>query len=154
MCEPEPMAIDYLDYLRAKPELMTPAQQDAARALSKHPRFKWQRGMSMLRDAPGKADNLRLEHVCHGEAFNKAQHYSALWSESIPDLADPATVGAIGALACELTGKPELSLERDKDRWFIIDNICLFRVDIGGTYPNGPTEGEAWAALILSLPHA
>jgi hypothetical protein len=127
---------------------MTPAQQDAARALAKHPCFVPKRGMTGVRNAPGKADNLRPELVVWGAGSEE----DFLAFGCMPDLADPATVGALEALACELTGKPELSLERDGDQWFIIDNACLYRVGTGGTYPNGPTRGEAWGALILSLP--
>ena len=129
---------------------MTPTQQDTARALSKHPRFVPQRGMTGVRDAPGKADNLRPELVVWGSEDD----FRAFGC--IPDLADPATVGAIGALARELTGAPTLHLERahHHDDWFVAHDRTYAYTDKKYNPFVGPTEGEAWANLILSLPHA
>ena len=124
---------------------MNERQQNIARALSKHPSFKPYRGMTGVRDAPGKPDNLRPELVVWG----RGSEADFADFGCIPDLCDPATVGAIEALACELTGKPELSLERDNERWIVVDGNYLYTV--GEVLPNGPTRGEAWANLILSV---
>ena len=128
---------------------MNERQQTLSRALAKHPAFKWQRGMSMLRDAHGKADNLRLEHVCHGKVFNDAQRYSALWSESIPDLCDPATVGALAGLMRSIATSTQadviLTCQKDEDGWFIESIQAWHR------WESYPTEGEAWANLLLSV---
>ena len=123
---------------------MNPAQQNTARALAKHPRFVPQRGMTGVRDAPGKADNLRPELVVWG----KGSEDDFRMFGCIPDLSDPATVGAIEGLACELAGKPNLHLERDFDTWFVVDGGYIYAPNV----PEGPTRGEAWAKVILSLP--
>lgn len=127
--------------------MMTPTQQDTARALSKHPRFKWMRGMSMLRDAPGKADNLRLEViVTHGREE----------LDGIPDLADPATIGAIGALARSIYEHTMLVCfppRYETEDWGIEANGKVTN-QLWRRLSTGPTQGEAWANLILSLPHA
>ena len=130
---------------------MTPAQQDTACALSKHPRFQWRRGMSMLRDAPGKQDNLKLEYVCQSAPNSDRMLQSELFSDSIPDLCDPATVGALEALACELTGCHFLALERAEVVWFVTDESYIY-MSKNGEVAEGATRGEAWAALILGLP--
>ena len=119
--------------------MMTPAQQDAARALAKHPRFVPQRGMTGVRDAPGKPDNLRPELVVWGKGSE--DDFRAFGC--IPDLADPATVGSIAGLARSLDSEAVLTCQHDGCGWF---------VDAYAEPPGYPTEGEAWAALILRLP--
>lgn len=128
---------------------MTPAQQDTARVLSKHPRFQWRRGMSMRRDAPGKQDNLKLEYVCQSAPSSDQMLQSELFSDSIPDLADPATVGALEALACDLAENSLLTLDRMDGRWVVVFEMAIYRCN--GVGAEGATRGEAWAALILGL---
>ena len=122
---------------------MTPAQQDLSRKLSQHPRFEWRRGMSMLRYAPGKADNGKLDHI-----VVSAEFVDSFWEDAIPDLADPATVGALAGLARDMTTSYYCCLYIIGEGWCIADteNLCP------RTPRKGATEGEAWAALILSLP--
>jgi hypothetical protein len=125
---------------------MTDAQQELSRKVvnlpwSKVLKIPWDeklRGMSFVVDAPGREDHMCLSFVSDG---------SPPVLEGIPDLCDPATVGVLAGLACELTGKPELSLERDNERWIVVDGNYLYTV--GEVLPNGPTRGEAWANLLL-----
>jgi hypothetical protein len=125
---------------------MNERQQNIARALSKHPPFKPCRGMTGVRDAPEKPDNLRPELVVWG----RGSEADFIDFGCIPDLCDPATVGALEQLACSLTRKPCLSLCWLGDMWIVSYGDRYYTDDDDKTVV-GDTRGEAWANLILSV---
>jgi hypothetical protein len=88
--------------------------------------------MTIMRDAPGYADNLRIEGIVQRDPV-----------DGIPDLCDPATVGALAGLV-RLQADDILTCQHDEYGWFI---------DAYGHRETGgyPTEGEAWANLLLSV---
>lgn len=71
----------------------------------------------------------------------------------IPDLSDPATVGALEGLARELTASPELYLERcGPGEYWIVKGLHADYTDEDGDRVTGDTRAEAWACVILRLP--
>ncbi len=75
---------------------MTPDEQDLARRLAAHPRWRWMRGMCAL-TAGHPVDEFR---VAYPEALREASELATC----IPDLADPATQGCLWAMLME-TGR-------------------------------------------------
>jgi len=118
---------------------MNERQQNLSRALAKHPAFKPCRGMTGVRDAPGKSDNLRPELIVWGKGSEA--DFTAFGC--LPDLCDPATVGALAGL---IRSKSDdiLTCQYDEEGWF----IDAYGYRETSSYP---TEGEAWANLLLSV---
>jgi hypothetical protein len=140
---------------------MTPAQLDLARALVRSPRWRWVRGMHV---APGSA-------VMVGEGGEVWQHDTVpdldpTWGEPmvwvdplsagvVPIITDPATIGCLAHLACELWAPAPVYIRPSLNgRWYV---VAPLDGGMGGgiAWMRGyDSPGEAWAALILAAPEA
>lgn len=103
-------------------------------------RFRWLPGMMRLRHAPGMADHLRRE----GRVPDGRDDWDDAAWPAVPDLSDPATIGALVALVREAYGRPDASVAwqetPDHRGWAV--------VRAGRVLDLAPTEAAAlWAAL-------
>ena len=98
--------------------------------------------MMRLRHAPGMADHLRRE----GRVPDGRDDWDDAAWPAVPDLSDPATVGAIVALVREAYGRPDAYVSVNSVGSANMRGWYLCRTG----YPNicHPTEAAAlWAAL-------
>lgn len=109
------------------------------------PRFRWLPGMRRLRYAPGMADHLRSE----GRVPDGRDDWDA--AGCVPDLTDPATVGALAALVREVYAWPTAYAYP----YFSISPVAGWVVTLTDATDRrwrADTEGAAWWAALVDAP--
>jgi hypothetical protein len=131
--------------------------QAIARSLSQHDGFVWMRGMSMCMDTPGRLGHLKVVHVCTG-GFLDARPFAN--EGCIPDLCDPATVGALAYLVKMIMQRrvqdPDAEFERlmqTKHCNKLYRHAVVHGVDVSTTIETEyKHDGETLALYVLQLP--
>jgi hypothetical protein len=109
--------------------------------------------MTGVRDAPGKSDNLRPELVVWGKGSEA--DFTAFGC--LPDLCDPATVGALATLGRSAANDSQLMCFWEQGMWRIgkvksgFVSFVIYVTDAARDSVSGLSEGEAWANLLLSV---
>jgi len=117
---------------------------DLARYAVGRPWWRWMRGMTWFAEdvVTGETYEGVIEHI--------GQHMDPLspgiWRDGRPDLADPATIGCLCALAEEVCGGP-VDLYTSIVQGELWSSACAFCIDVEG---EGHTRAEALIALMDS----
>lgn len=127
---------------------------DIARKLATHPKFRWREGM---RDTLGfivtgiGSDGMPSDHALAISA--PTVHVITRWRDAIPDLTDPATAGALEAIADEEADQRggSVTTEVTADDRRLCEIIYNVTGEIERATGVGASRGEAAARALLAL---
>lgn len=127
-------------------EITTNSLQELGRRMVACKHWRWMDGMLVLRYAPGKLDDMKVE----GRANKHRSQEYELWG-SIPDLSDPATLGCLLALVRESWKMPtgiSVVFSDDEGIW----KVHWSGSTHGGCCGQGITEAEALVEALENTP--